>query len=95
MIKSIRKQVLEMTEDKIRPVINNVYRENLRAMLNEFGSLYYIDGNNNKVNVKCVYGNPERIAGRLKSDNNLILPMVTIVESQTINDDTRRRYNPV
>tara|TARA_R100001509_G_scaffold130196_1_gene83524 strand:- start:584 stop:1246 length:663 start_codon:yes stop_codon:yes gene_type:complete len=95
MSKTLRAQVLEMTDDKVRPVIDNVYRESLRAMLSEFGNLHYIDGNSNKIKVKCVYGNPERIAGRLKADNTLILPMVTIVETQTLNDDNRRRYNPV
>tara|TARA_B100001939_G_scaffold255251_1_gene222163 strand:+ start:294 stop:956 length:663 start_codon:yes stop_codon:yes gene_type:complete len=95
MSKTLRAQVLEMTDDKVRPVIDNVYRESLRAMLFEFGNLHYIDGNSNKIKVKCVYGNPERIAGRLKADNTLILPMVTIVESQTLNDDDRRRYNPI
>ena len=95
MSKSLRNQVLEMTNDKVRPIIDNVYKESLRAMLFEFGNLHYIDGNSNKIKVKCIYGNPERIAGRLKADNTLILPMVTIVETQTLNDDDRRRYNPV
>lgn len=95
MIKNLREQIIEMTNDKIRPAVNNVYRESLRAMLNEFSNLHYIDGNNNRIKVKCVYGNPERIAGRLKADNTLILPLVTIVESQTVNDDDRRRFNPV
>ena len=95
MSKSLRTQILEMTDDKVRPTINNVYRESLRAMLSEFGNLHYIDGNSKKVKVKCVYGNPERVAGKLKADNTLILPMVTIVEAQTLNDDIRRRYTPV
>jgi hypothetical protein len=93
--KTIKQMVMELTDDKIRPVINNVYRENLRAMLSEFGNLHYIDGNNQKIKVKCVYGNPERVAGKLKADNTLILPMVTIVESQTADDIDRRRYSPV
>jgi hypothetical protein len=93
--KTIKQMVMELTDDKIRPVINNVYRESLRAMLSEFGNLHYIDGNNQKIKVKCVYGNPERVAGKLKADNTLILPMVTIVESQTADDIDRRRYSPV
>jgi hypothetical protein len=95
MRKNLRAQVIEMTNDKIRPTMDNVYRESLRSMLFEFGNLHYIDGNSKKVEVKCIYGNPERVAGKLKADNTLILPMVTIVESQTLNDDARRRYNPV
>jgi hypothetical protein len=93
--KNIKQMVMELTDDKIRPVINNVYRESLRAVLSEFSNLHYIDGNNQKIKVKCIYGNPERVAGKLKADNTLILPMVTVVESQTMNDDDRRRYSPV
>jgi len=95
MTNNLRKQILEMTDDKIRPTVDNVYRESLRAILYEFGNLHYIDGNSNKVKVKCIYGNPERVAGKLKADNTLILPMVTVVETQTGNNDDRRRYNPV
>ena len=95
MRKNLRTQVIEMTNDKIRPTVDNVYKESLRAMLFEFGNLHYIDGNSKRIQVKCIYGNPERIAGKLKADNTLILPMVTIVETETLNDDERRRYNPV
>ena len=95
MSKSLRTQVIEMTTDKVRPEIDNVYRESLRSILDMFGGLHYIDGNGKKIKVKCVYGNPERIAGKLKADNTLILPMITIVETETLNDDLRRRYTPV
>ena len=95
MSKSLRAQILEMTTDKIRPEIDNIYRESLRSILDMFGGLHYIDGNSKKIKVKCVYGNPERIAGKLKADNTLILPMITIVETETLNDDKRRRYTPL
>mgnify|MGYP003110830777 CR=1 FL=1 len=95
MVKQLRSKILELTNDKIRPTVDNVYRESLRAILFEFGNLHYIDGNSNRIKTKCIYGNPERVAGKLKADNTLILPMVTIVENQTANNDQRRRYNPV
>ena len=64
-------------------------------MLHVFGNLYYIDGNGNRTKVKCSHGNPERVAGRLKADNTLVLPMVTIVETQTTSDQARMRYQNI
>ena len=79
----IRNQIAELTAPKLLPVIDNVYKESLRAMLHAFGNMYYIDGNGNRVKVNCSHGNPERIAGKLKADNTLVLPMITIIESQS------------
>jgi hypothetical protein len=47
------------------------------------------------VKVNCSHGNPERIAGRIKADNTLILPMLTIVETQTESDQQRMRYQNI
>jgi len=91
----VRNQIVDMTTSKLLPVIDNVYKESLRSMLNIFGSMYYIDGNGNRIRVNCSHGNPERIAGRLKADNTLILPMITIVETQTESDKDRMRYQHI
>ena len=91
----VRNQIVDLTTTKLLPVIDNVYKESLRSMLHTFGSMYYIDGNGNRVRVNCSHGNPERIAGRLKADNTLILPMITIVETQTNSDPNRMRYQNV
>ena len=91
----VRNQIVDLTTTKLLPVIDNVYKESLRSMLHIFGSLYYLDGNGNRVKVNCSHGNPERIAGRLKADNTLILPMITIVETQTESDQTRMRYQNI
>jgi len=88
----VRNRIKQMTTTKLLPVIDNVYKESLRSMLHIFGSIYYIDGNGNRVKVNCSHGNPERIAGRLKADNTLVLPMLTIVETQTDSDPERMRY---
>lgn len=91
----IRNQVVDLTTTKLLPVIDNVYKESLRSMLHIFGNMYYLDGNGNRVKVNCSHGNPERIAGRLKADNTLILPMITIVETQTDSDPERMRYQNI
>jgi hypothetical protein len=91
----IRNQIVDLTTTKLLPVIDNVYKESLRSMLHIFGNIYYIDGNGNRIKVKCSHGNPERIAGRIKADNTLILPMITVVETQTDSDPERMRYQNI
>ena len=92
---TIRNRIVDLTTTKLLPVIDNVYKESLRSMLHVFGNIYYIDGNSKRIKVKCSHGNPERIAGRLKADNTLILPMLTIVESGTESDPQRMRYQNI
>ena len=64
-------------------------------MVYSFGNLYYIDGNGNRIRVKSTHGNPERVAGKLKADNTLILPMITVVETNTRPDPIRARYQSI
>lgn len=90
----LRNRIIELTDAQPTEV-NNVYKESLRALLSEMSNLYYIDGNGNDVKCKCIYGNPERLASTLYTDNTLILPMVSVVETSTENDDSRRRYSKV
>ena len=90
----LRNRIIELTDAQTTEV-NNVYKESLRALPSEMSNLYYIDGNGNDVKCKCIYGNPERLASTLYTDNTLILPMVSVVETSTENDDSRRRYSKV
>ena len=53
MVKQLRSKILELTNDKIRPTVDNVYRESLRAILFEFGNLHYIDGNSNRIKLSA------------------------------------------
>ena len=91
----LKQQIHELTTNKIKPSVANVYKESLRELLSIFGNLHYFDGNNNKLRVKSTYGSPERIVSRAKADNTLILPLISIVESGTDNSDERLRYRPV
>jgi hypothetical protein len=88
----VRNRIKQMTTTKLLPVIDNVYKESLRSMLHIFGNIYYLDANANRVKVNCSHGNPERIVGKLKADNTLVLPMITVVETQTDSDPNRMRY---
>lgn len=92
---SIRNEVIDLTTSKILPVVDNLYKESLRAVLHLMGDLYYIDGNGNKMRIKCTHGNPERMASRLVADNTMELPLITVNEVSTTNSDDRRRHNHI
>ena len=87
---NILNQVIDLSNDQT-DIIDNLYKESLRAMLHLFGDIYYIDGNNNTVKVKCVFGNPERMASRLVADNTMELPIISVIETGTSNSDERRK----
>tara|TARA_R110000850_G_scaffold220038_1_gene345800 strand:+ start:468 stop:1151 length:684 start_codon:yes stop_codon:yes gene_type:complete len=90
----LRNRIIALTEEQPTEV-NNVYKESLRALLNLMGDIHYIDGNGNGVKCKCIHGNPERIASIIYSDNTLILPLLSVSEMSTENDDSRRRYSKI
>lgn len=92
---NLRNKVIELTNTKLLPVVDNLYRETLRSLINVMGSLYYLDGNSNRINAKCTHGNPERIVSRLRADNTLILPLVSVSESSTSNAEDRRRNSNI
>ena len=94
-VDNIQQRIVKMTETKLLPRIDNVYKESLRQMIATFGNLYYIDGNGNRVKVDCAHGNAERIAGRLKTDNSIVLPFITITEVDSARDTKRERYSPL
>ena len=76
--------------------VNNIpmfYREALRFMISKLGTLAYIDSETNLVDVKCVHANPERTIAKLKQENNIILPIISINQNSSSNADTRRRYS--
>lgn len=92
---NLRNKVMQLSSPKLAATSDNVYRESLRSMIHTFGNFYYIDGNGNRLRVKSSHGNPERIAGKIKADNTLILPMITVVETQTKPDPDRARYQNI
>lgn len=92
---NLRNKVMQLSSPKLAATSDNVYKESLRSMIHTCGNFYYIDGNGNRLRVKSSHGNPERIAGKIKADNTLILPMITVVETQTKPDPDRARYQNI
>lgn len=90
---NVLEEILELTRPELFAISENIYRYTLRQILHIFGSIYYSDGNKNKIRVQCVSGKQERVAGKSKQENSLVLPYITIVENGTDPSDDRRRTN--
>ena len=42
-----------------------------------------------------MHGNPERMVAKLKQEDNIILPVITVTQTTSDNSDKRRRYTPL
>lgn len=91
----IPSKIIDMITRQMRASTNNHYKQVLRALLNTFGNLYYIDGNGAKQKIKCGTGRMERNKGKDYQDNTLVLPYISVFERGSSNDDDRRRYTPI
>lgn len=89
----IRKKIFKMTQAKQN--ISFIYRESLRAMIASFNDIGYISAENEFKNVKCMHANAERAVAKLKEEDSIILPMLTISQTISSNDDKRRRQESV
>ena len=67
------------------------YKESLRFMISKLGSLSYLNSETQVVDVKCVHAHPERTIAKLHQENNIILPIISINQDTSDNDDDRRR----
>jgi len=89
----IRKKIFKMTQAKQN--ISFIYKESLRSMIASFNDLGYISAEDKFKEVKCLHANAERAIAKLKQEDNIVLPMVTITQTTTANDDARRRQESV
>jgi hypothetical protein len=89
----IRKKIFKMTQAKHN--ISFIYRESLRSMIASFNDIGYISAEDEFKPVKCLHANAERAIAKLKQEENIILPMLTISQTTSSNDDARRRQESV
>jgi len=79
-----------LTKSNIIPFF---YKESLRFMISKLGGLSYISSDQKVVDVQCVHANPERTVAKLKQENNIILPIISINQNISDNDEDRRRLD--
>lgn len=86
----VRKELFKLTKPSLN--ISNTYRETLRTMIASFNDVGYINGEDNFKSILCIHANAERAVAKLKQDNNIILPILSISQTTSDNDVKRRRY---
>lgn len=91
----VSRKISLMIDAKLFAIVDNIYKETLREIKSIFSSLYYVDGNGDKINVRCAMGATDRAAGKTYQDNTFSLPYITVVEKGSSNDDSKRRYSTI
>lgn len=86
-------EILEKSKASTGMFVSDVYKNCLKNLLDLFSNIYYIDKNNNSIKIKCIHANQERAIAKINTGDNITLPLITISETSTINDDERRRYS--
>jgi len=89
----VRKKLYTMTQR--RSNISHLYKEMLRGMIVSFNDVGYINSEDKFVDIMCIHANAERAVAKLKQDNNIILPILSIAQTISNNDDERRRIESV
>lgn len=88
-------EIVEKTNISTGMVVQKIYKDTLRNLINLFGNLNYIDRNNNSVKIKCFHANQERSIAKAHTGNNITLPAITIGENSSEEDSARTRYSPI
>ena len=89
----VRAKIFKMTQAKQN--ISFIYKESLRSMIASFNDIGYFNSEDEFVDIKCIHGNAERAIAKLKQENSIILPMISVSQTVSENDDERRRYESV
>lgn len=86
-----KKFIYEATKKASR-LISDIYSQLLRAMIYKFSHFIYIDAEGGQNSVKCIYGSPERPIAKMFQEDNLILPIISVVQPLTEEDHKRRKF---
>jgi len=89
----IRSKIFKMTQAKSN--ISFIYRESLRSMISAFNDIGHYNAQDEFIDIKCIHGNAERAIAKLNQENSIVLPMLSISQTISNNDDDRRRYESV
>ena len=91
--RDVRAKIFKMTQAKSN--ISFVYRESLRSMIAAFNDIGHFNAQDEFIDIKCIHGNAERAIAKINQENSIILPMLSISQTISNNDDDRRRYESV
>lgn len=86
----IRSEIYKMTKQQSN--ITGTYKQILRAMINYFSDLVCIDSEGKITQVPSIYANPERMVAKIKQENNIILPIISVSQENSSTDSARSKY---
>jgi len=89
----VRAKILKMTSAKEN--ISFIYKESLRSMISCFSDIVYFTGEEKTSRVKVIHANPERAIAKLTQEDNIILPVISIAQTISRDDDKRSRHKSV
>lgn len=90
---NIKRQVINMT--KSWKGVSSIHKETLMALIGLFSEISYKNSDNEIVPVKCIYGGRERAIAKINQEDNLVLPLISIIPKARELVDDRRKYSPV
>jgi len=76
-------------------LIAETYKETLRFMLATFSGFKTVDPENHVVDVACINATAERTVAKLYQENNIVLPVVSIAQMTSSDDESRRRTRSI
>ncbi len=87
----------EMMSKKIntQKLISETYKETLRFMLATFGAVKTVNPAGEVLNVPCFNATPERAVAKLYQENNVNLPVISVYQATSQDDNKRRRNKAV
>jgi hypothetical protein len=86
----IRNEILRITKKESR--ISEMYKQLLRAMIDFFSDIVCIDDESKVKEIRCIYANPERAVAKIKQEDSIILPIISISQERSGLDNSRSRY---
>lgn len=89
----VRKLLYKMNKE--RDNISFIYKESLRSMIASFNDVGYIDSEEKFNDIKVIHANAERAIAKLKQENNIILPIMSIGQTVSDNDSDRQKNESI
>jgi len=95
--KSATEQVVHFIREAWNPesTIQKFYKDLLRSVVSHYGTYSYLDGNNKLVNIKCITANPERAVAKWFKTQNYILPIISVLQTNTDNEPLKRKQEHI
>lgn len=88
----IRELIFDATKNGTN--ISHVYRETLRSIIELFNRFSIIDSQDKVIKVKGIHANPDRSVAVQVWEDNLILPIISISQLDTVSNIDRSGYSP-